>query len=62
MNRLLLEAAYPKLIAKSQGGVYPDREIYISNPGGLAAVLPGLSQGRRKRAQHVAGTPQDRAS
>ena len=28
LNRLLLEAAYPKEIAKSLGGVYPDREIY----------------------------------
>jgi len=30
LNRLLLEAAYPKEIAKSLGGVYPDREIYIA--------------------------------
>ncbi len=29
LNRELLEAAYPKAIAKSIGGVYPDREIYI---------------------------------
>ena len=29
LNRLLLEAAYPDDIAKSLGGVYPDREIYI---------------------------------
>jgi tetratricopeptide (TPR) repeat protein len=29
LNRLLLEAAYPGEIAKSLGGVYPDREIYI---------------------------------
>jgi len=28
LNRLLLEAAYPGQIAKSLGGVYPDREIY----------------------------------
>jgi thioredoxin-like negative regulator of GroEL len=27
LNRLLLEAAYPKEIARSLGGVYPDREI-----------------------------------
>jgi len=27
LNRLLLEEAYPKEIAKSPGGVYPDREI-----------------------------------
>ena len=29
LDRLLLEAAYPDLIAPSLGGVYPDREIYI---------------------------------
>ncbi len=29
LNRLLLEAAYPTEIARSLGGVYPDREIYI---------------------------------
>jgi hypothetical protein len=27
LNRLLLEAAYPQWIAKSLGGLYPDREI-----------------------------------
>jgi hypothetical protein len=32
LNRLLLEAAYPDEIAKSLGGVYPDREIYIPSP------------------------------
>jgi thioredoxin-like negative regulator of GroEL len=28
LNRLLLEEAYPRGLAKSPGGVYPDREIY----------------------------------
>jgi tetratricopeptide (TPR) repeat protein len=32
LNRLLLEAAYPKEIARSLGGVYPDREIYTPTP------------------------------
>jgi len=32
LNRLLLEEAYPGLIAKSPGGVYPDREILIATP------------------------------
>jgi tetratricopeptide (TPR) repeat protein len=32
LNRLLLESAYPDEIAKSPGGVYPDREIYIPSP------------------------------
>ena len=29
LNRLLLEAAYPKELARSLGGVYPDREINL---------------------------------
>ncbi len=28
LSRLLLEEAYPKVFKKSQGGLYPDREIY----------------------------------
>jgi len=32
LNRLLLEAAYPQEIAKSLGGVFPDREMYIATP------------------------------
>jgi len=32
LNRLLLEAAYPKEIVHSLGGVYPDREIYTPSP------------------------------
>jgi len=32
LNRLLLEAAYPREIARSRGGVYPDREIYSATP------------------------------
>ncbi len=32
LNRLLLEAAYPNEIARSRGGLYPDREIYIPTP------------------------------
>jgi tetratricopeptide (TPR) repeat protein len=32
LNRLLLEAAYPKELARSLGGVYPDREIYTASP------------------------------
>ena len=32
LDRLLLEAAYPGQIARSLGGVYPDREIYTPTP------------------------------
>ena len=35
LNRLLLEAAYPKEIARSPGGVYPDREIHTPTPSDL---------------------------
>ena len=31
LDRLLLEETYPAYIAKSLGGVYPDREIYIAS-------------------------------
>ena len=32
LNRLLLEEAYPGLLARSKGGVYPDLEIHIATP------------------------------
>jgi thioredoxin-like negative regulator of GroEL len=32
LQRQLLEAAFPKEIAVSKGGVYPDREMYIASP------------------------------
>ena len=32
LNRLLLEAAFPRELARSPGGVYPDREIRIPSP------------------------------
>ena len=32
LDRILLEEAYPGLIAKSPGGVYPDREIKTATP------------------------------
>jgi tetratricopeptide (TPR) repeat protein len=48
LNRLLLEAAYPGLIATSLGGLYPDREIYIPSNQDLsrcyAAYLADLEQ------------------
>ncbi len=50
LNRLLLEAAYPKDIARSLGGVYPDREIYIPTPGDSQNVLRRIPVGRRAAA------------
>ncbi|HEY5915224.1 MAG TPA: hypothetical protein VJA21_31915, partial [Verrucomicrobiae bacterium] len=35
LNRLLLEAVYPNELARSRGGVYPDREIYTPTPSDL---------------------------
>ena len=32
LNRQLIEAAFPKEIAVSPGGVYPDREMHIASP------------------------------
>lgn len=32
LQRLLIEAAFPKEIALSKGGVYPDQEMYIASP------------------------------
>lgn len=32
LQRQLIEAAFPKEIAVSKGGVYPDREMYIASP------------------------------
>ena len=51
LNRLLLEAVYPKEIAKSLGGVYPDREIYIASTRGLPALFQRVPH---RRAEAVA--------
>ena len=46
LNRLLLEAAYPKEIARSLGGVYPDREIYTGTPEDSRRLLRRIHGGR----------------
>jgi hypothetical protein len=52
LNRLLLEAAFPREIAKSIGGVYPDREIYIASPDDLSRVTSEYASDATRRAQH----------
>ncbi len=51
MNRLLLEAAYPKEIARSIGGVYPDREIYIPTPDDSQRCFQEYMADAQRRAQ-----------
>jgi tetratricopeptide (TPR) repeat protein len=52
LNRLLLEAAYPTAIAKSLGGVYPDREIYIATPDDSARCFRDYMDDAQKRLNH----------
>ncbi|HWX21498.1 MAG TPA: DUF2723 domain-containing protein [Candidatus Binatia bacterium] len=52
LNRLLLEAAYPKEIAKSLGGVYPDREMYIATPDDSQRCFSEYYGDAQKRLQH----------
>ncbi len=52
LNRLLLEAAYPKEIAKSLGGVYPDREMYIASPDDSSRCFNEYLGDAQKRLQH----------
>jgi thioredoxin-like negative regulator of GroEL len=51
LNRLLLEAAYPKEIAKSLGGVYPDREIYSATPDDSQRCFQEYMADAQKRMQ-----------
>ena len=52
LNRLLLEAAYPKLLAKSLGGLYPDREMYIASPEDSAVCFQQYMGDAQRRMQH----------
>ena len=46
LNRLLLEAAYPKEIARSLGGVYPGPRDLHRHARRFPALLPGIHGGR----------------
>ncbi|MEO5804626.1 MAG: DUF2723 domain-containing protein [Verrucomicrobiota bacterium] len=50
-NRLLLEDAYPKEIAKSQGGVYPDLEIHTPTPNDSQRAFDEYLQDAQRRYQ-----------
>ncbi|HXG46925.1 MAG TPA: tetratricopeptide repeat protein, partial [Methylomirabilota bacterium] len=51
LNRLLLEEAYPKELAKSPGGVYPDREIITpSNDDSQRCFQEYLADAQRRLA------------
>jgi len=51
LNRLLLEEAYPKDIAHSLGGVYPDREIYSATPDDSQRCFQEYMADAQKRMQ-----------
>ncbi len=51
LNRLLLEEAYPKELARSMGGVYPDREIYIATPDDSSKCFNEYLQDAQRRLQ-----------
>jgi len=51
LNRLLLEEAYPKEIARTKGGVYPDREIYIATPEDSARCFQDYLADAQRRLQ-----------
>ena len=59
LNRLLLEAAYPAELAKSLGGVYPDREIYIPSPADLSQSFQDYTSDAQRRFQHDTQFPNE---
>ena len=52
LNRLLLEAAYPDAIAKSEGGVYPDLEINIATVEDSSKSFTEYVEDARRRLDH----------
>src|SRR5205085_1587615 len=59
LNRLLLEAAYPKELAHTLGGVYPDREIYTPTPDDSQRMFQEYLQDAQKRLAHDAQFPNE---
>lgn len=51
LNRLLLEEAYSAEIAKSLGGVYPDREIAIPSPEDSQRCFNNYLEDAKRRAE-----------
>jgi tetratricopeptide (TPR) repeat protein len=52
LNRILLEEAYPKLIAKSIGGVYPDMEIHTPSADESTKAFHEYLQDAQRRLEH----------
>jgi tetratricopeptide (TPR) repeat protein len=52
LNRLFLEAAYPKEITRSLGAVYPDREIYTPTPEDSARCFQEYMADAQRRMQN----------
>src|SRR5262249_17282546 len=59
LNRLLLEAAYPKEIAKTSGGVYPDREIYTPSPEDSQRCFNEYVADAQRRYEHDQRLPNE---
>ena len=59
LDRELLEAAYPGQIAKSLGGVYPDREIYMASDEDRDNCARDYAMDIERRARHDARFPNE---
>ncbi len=59
LNRQLIEAAFPKEIAVSPGGVYPDREMYIASPQDSQQCFQEYLGDAQRRLQHDAQLPNE---
>jgi tetratricopeptide (TPR) repeat protein len=51
LQRQIIEAAFPKDIAISKGGVYPDREMYIASPQDSQVCFQEYLQDAQRRLQ-----------
>jgi tetratricopeptide (TPR) repeat protein len=60
LNRLLLEEAYPKLIANSIGGVYPDLEIHTPTADESTKAFHDYLQDAQRRLEHDRRFPNER--
>ncbi len=59
LNRLLLEAAYPDAISKSEGGVYPDLEIHTPTVEDSSKAFTEYVEDARRRLEHDMKLPNE---
>jgi thioredoxin-like negative regulator of GroEL len=59
LNRLLLEEAYPELLTKSLGGVYPDMEIIIASNEDSQRCFQMYLDDAQKRLDHDSRFPNE---